>query len=91
MNELHFFLIFFLIWIFLGGVGIWCTLFTYRKLYYEKIKKDDFFKTDEFIFLIKSIGLFLPIFLIGGLLVILSVYMDYPNHFTFYFKIPKDK
>lgn len=89
MNELQIFILLLIIWILLGGVGIWCTLFTYRKIYYDNTK-NDFFKTKEFYLLLQMIGIFLPILLLGGLLIILSVYMDYPNHFTFYFKIPKD-
>lgn len=83
------FIIFISLWVLGGFFGIWCTVFTYRKIHYQSTKTD-FFKTYEFQTLLIFIGLFSPILLLGGWLILLSLYADYPESFTIYFKIPKE-
>ena len=90
MNELQIFIAILIGWVLSGGVGIWCTLFTYRKVYYDE-KKADLFKTKEFELLLQTIMIFLPILVLGGLFVILSLYTEYPKDFRFYFRIPDEE
>jgi hypothetical protein len=75
-------------WSVIGLLSIWVYIQSFKKIAYIKYN-ENFWKTQDY-YQLKTIAWFLPlVFAVGGILMVLCLYLDYPKLITFrYYKIP---
>lgn len=82
-------MIFFIIWLLFGLLGVWITWHSIRKDWYTRFHCEYWNDYNEFAlhFLLYTS----PIFIIGGFIVFAMPFIVFSDSLSFYFKIPKDE